>query len=163
MIENPRYTQAGTISAIVDGIQMSIPDDMSNRHRREISELGITIEPYVPPAPTGDDVNAERQRRIIVGAVINGVHVTGRDEDIVNLTNLALAAQVRIGNGDTTTLTTYRDGGNVDHDLTPPQMLDLWMQANARVSAIYAASWALKAMNPIPANFADDSYWELTP
>ncbi|THK38679.1 DUF4376 domain-containing protein [Ensifer sp. MPMI2T] len=138
---------------------MNIPDDLRNRHRREIAELGLTIAPYVPPVPTGDQVNAERQRRIIAGAVIKGVHVTGRDEDIVNLTNLALAAQVRIAGGDTTTLTTYRDGGNVDHDLTPPQMLDLWMQASARVSAIYQTSWALKAMNPIPADFANDSYW----
>lgn len=153
------YTQDGSILATVDGVQMTIPDDMSNRHRREIAELGLAIAPYAPPPPTGDDVNAERQRRIITGAVFGGVHVTGRDEDIMNLTNLALAAQVRMAGGDTTTLTTYRDGGNVDHDLTPPQMLTLWQQASARVSAIYAASWAIKAMDPIPADFANDSYW----
>ncbi|OHV85983.1 hypothetical protein LCM4579_00105 [Ensifer sp. LCM 4579] len=116
----------------------------------------------MPPPPTGEDVNAERQRRIIDGAVFNGIHVTGRDEDIMNLTNLALAAQVRIAGGDTTTLTTYRDGGNVDHDLTPAEVLGLWQQASARVSAIYAASWALKAMEPIPADYANDSYWGAT-
>lgn len=163
MIENPRFTEAGQISATFDGVQMIIPDDMSNRHRREIEELGVTIAAYVPPAPTNDDVNAERQRRIVGGAVFNGIHVTGRDQDIVNLTNLALAAQVRIAGGDTTTLTTYRDGGNVDHDLTPSEVLDLWQQASARVSAIYAASWALKAMEPIPADFANDSYWGVAP
>lgn len=163
MIQDPRFNADGSILAIIDGAVVTIPDDLSNRHRREIDELGLTIAPYVPPAPTGDDVNAERQRRIIAGAVFGGIHVTGRDEDIVNLTNLALAAQVRITGGDTTTLTTYRDGDNVDHDLTPPAMLALWQQASVRVSAIYAASWALKAMNPIPADFADDSHWGPAP
>jgi hypothetical protein len=104
-------------------------------------------------------VNAERDRRIIVGKTINGIAVTGRDEDARNLTNLALAAQLRIGSGDTTTTTTFRDGNNVDHDLTPPQMLDLWQQSAAYVSALYEASWTLKAMDPIPADYADDTHW----
>lgn len=104
-------------------------------------------------------INAERQRRIEAGAIINDVYVTGRDEDARNLTNLALAAQMRIGMGDTETLTTYRDGDNVDHDLTPPQMLALWQQSAEYVSALYAASWAIKAMDPLPENVADDALW----
>jgi hypothetical protein len=104
-------------------------------------------------------VNAERDRRIIVGKTINGIAVTGRDEDARNLTNLALAAQLRIGSGDTTTTTTFRDGNNVDHDLTPPQMLALWQASAAYVSALYEASWAIKAMDPIPADYAADERW----
>ncbi|WP_440410597.1 DUF4376 domain-containing protein [Neorhizobium petrolearium] len=107
----------------------------------------------------GDAINAERTRRIIAGKVINGIHVTGRDEDARNLTNLALGAQVRIAGGDTTTLKTFRDGDNIDHDLTPPEIMSLWQQSSEYVSALYAASWALKALDPIPADFADDSYW----
>ena len=105
------------------------------------------------------EINAERQRRIIAGKVINGVYVTGRDEDARNLTNLALAAQMRIGMGDTTTPTTYRDGDNVDHDLTPPQMLALWQQSAAYVSALYAASWAIKAMDTLPEDVTADELW----
>lgn len=104
-------------------------------------------------------VNAERQRRIVAGAVIGGVRVTGRDEDARNLTNLALAAQLRIAGGDATTPTTYRDGDNVDHDLTPPQMLALWQQSAAYVSALYAASWAIKAMEPVPEDVTADELW----
>jgi len=104
-------------------------------------------------------INAERQRRIEAGTIINGVYVTGRDEDARNLTNLALAAQMRIGMGDTDTLTTYRDGDNVDHDLTPPQMLALWQQSAEYVSELYAASWAIKAMDPLPEDVADDGLW----
>lgn len=89
-------------------------------------------------------INAERQRRIVAGKAIDGVYVTGRDEDARNLTNLAMAAQRRIGQDDVTTPTVYRDGANVDHELTPPQMLALWQQSAEYVSALYAASWAIK-------------------
>jgi len=106
-----------------------------------------------------DAVNAERTRRITVGKVIDGVHVTGTDEDARNLTSLAMGAQLRLGMGDMTTLTTYRDGDNVDHQLTPSQIVAIWQASAGYVSALYAASWSLKAMTPIPADFADDSYW----
>lgn len=104
-------------------------------------------------------VNAERGRRVRLGKIINGIQVTGRDEDARNLTNLALGAQVRIAGGDATTTTTFRDGNNVDHDLTPPQLLDLWQQSASYVSALYTASWAIKAMEPMPADIAADALW----
>ncbi len=103
-------------------------------------------------------INAERARRIIAGKVIDGIYVTGRDEDARNLTNLMLGAQLRITAGDTTP-TTYRDGNNADHALSPEQIVSLWQQSAAYVSAIYAASWALKALDPIPADYTADQYW----
>ena len=116
---------------------------------------------YDPPARpvTGEDVNAERGRRILTGKVIDGVHVTGSDEDARNLMSLALGAQMRLAAGDNATLTTFRDGENVDHQLTPAQLLSLWQQSAEYVSALYAASWALKELEPIPANYSDDSHW----
>lgn len=108
---------------------------------------------------TSAQVNAERQRRIVAGKVIDGVHVTGTDDDARNLMSLALGAQMRLATGDNETLTTFRDGGNIDHDLTPAQLLSLWQQSASYVSDLYAASWALKAMEPIPADFTNDSYW----
>lgn len=104
-------------------------------------------------------VNAERQRRITAGRVVDGVRVTGRDEDARNLMSLALIAQMRIAAGDTTTPTTFRDGDNVDHALTPPQILTMWQESAAFVSAIYQASWDIKAMDPIPADFTADQFW----
>jgi len=106
-----------------------------------------------------DGINGERTRRIVAGKIIDGIRVTGRDEDARNLTNLALGAQLRLAAGDTETLTTFRDGDNVDHELTPPQIMSLWQQSSEYVSALYAASWALKALDPIPADFAEDSHW----
>jgi hypothetical protein len=104
-------------------------------------------------------INAERQMRILSGKVIDGVHVTGSDEDARNLTSLALGAQLRLAAGDNETLTTFRDGENTDHELTPAQLLSLWQQSAEYVSDLYAASWALKAMEPIPADFAEDKWW----
>jgi hypothetical protein len=104
------------------------------------------------------DVNRERSRRIEAGTVIDGVRVTGRDEDTRNLTNLALAAQLRITMGDTTP-TIFRDGDNVDHELSPTQVLSLWKNSSAYVSAVYAASWALKGMAEIPQDYSSDHYW----
>lgn len=47
------YTESGSISATIDGITMSIPDDPANRHRQMIAEweaLGNTVPAYQPPA-----------------------------------------------------------------------------------------------------------------
>lgn len=104
-------------------------------------------------------VNAERDRRIVAGKTFQGVAVTGREEDMRNLTNLALAAQLRIASGDTTTVTVFRDGNDVLHYLSPPQMLAMWQQGTAYVSDIYAASWVIKDLVPIPLDYNDDSRW----
>lgn len=105
-------------------------------------------------------INQERARRLLAGTVIDGVRVTGRDEDARNLINLAMGAQLRIAAGDTTTPTVYRDGDNVDHHLTPPELLALWQQSAAYVSALYATSWAIKAMDPLPQDITADELWE---
>jgi hypothetical protein len=119
----------------------------------------MTIITIRPKAITSQQINDERDRRIVAGKTINGVYVTGRDVDARNLTNLALAAQLRISQGDVSTLTTFRDGNNVDHELTPPQVLGLWQASATYVSDLYAASWALKAENPIPADYSSDVRW----
>lgn len=126
-------------------------------------ETGLPVLRVTPlEVPQGElhiEINRERQRRIEFGKDIAGIRVTGSDKDVSNLTNLALGAQLRIGMGDTTTVTVFRDGDNVDHELLPQQVLELWMAASAYVSAIYQASWTLKAIDPIPQDVASDQYW----
>jgi hypothetical protein len=139
----------------------TLPDGHQYTPISSEAELSEVLRSYGLRGPfiTSEDVNAERDRRIVAGKTINGVAVTGREEDARNLTNLALAAQLRLASADTTTLTTFRDGNNVDHELTPAEMLDLWQQSAAYVSALYAASWVIKAIDPIPADFDADSRW----
>ena len=45
-----KYTIGGSIIAVIDGVEMTIPNDPSNRHYAELIAQGIKIEPLpVPP------------------------------------------------------------------------------------------------------------------
>lgn len=115
------------------------------------------------PVISTDDVNSERERRIAAGATVavagaGDIPIQGREIDVRNLQGLGMAALARIMIGDTTPFT-FHDAENVDHDLTPTQMLELWKNAAAYTEALYGASWAIKALDPIPADFDSDGYW----
>jgi hypothetical protein len=126
---------------------------------------GSTIDAYAPPPPTNVAVTAEAERRIEGGVVVTvpghtpTIYVQGRDKDTRNVQGLVTAAQLRLASGDTTTLTSFRDGNNVMHELTPAQVVALWQESAVYVTTVYNASWVIKAMAPIPADYADDSYW----
>lgn len=55
MINSAKYTKQGSIFAIIDDQEMTVPDDIENRHRAMIAEweaVGNLIEPYLPePKP----------------------------------------------------------------------------------------------------------------
>lgn len=109
-------------------------------------------------------VNAERERRIAAGATVTvtgagAIPVQGREADVRNLQGLGLMALARVSAGDTATVTTFRDAANVDHDLTPPQVLELVQRAAAAAEAIIQASWTIKAMDPLPEDVSDDALW----
>lgn len=63
-ITNAQFTAEGSITALVDGVQMSIPADAGNRHYAAMLEQGITPATYVEPAPTADQVRAERDIKL---------------------------------------------------------------------------------------------------
>jgi hypothetical protein len=126
---------------------------------------GETFTPPMPPPATNSDVNAERARRLVAGTtvIVTGhgtVALSGRDEDTRNLQGLAFAAQLRLSHGDTTHQTTFRDAENIDHVLTPAQVLEMWSLGSAWIEQVYAASWSLKGtQGGIPADYANDGYW----
>lgn len=135
----------------------------------ERTALGITWvdpEPKPPaPPPTTDQVTVYAEQLIEAGVTINvsgntePVYVQGRDKDTRNVQGLVTAATLRISSGDTTTLTAFRDGNNVTHQLVPAQVVEMWQLSAAYVSAVYAASWAIKAEDPIAADFRSDLRW----
>jgi hypothetical protein len=109
-------------------------------------------------------INAERERRIAAGTTVTvtgagDIPVQGREVDVRNLQGLGLAALARVSTGDTATITTFRDANNVDHELTPPQVLELVQRAAGVVEAIIQASWAIKAMDPLPEDITADELW----
>lgn len=64
-ILNAKYTATGSITATVDGIEMSIPADPGNRHYAELLTQGITPEPYTEPPITREQLQALRQAAYI--------------------------------------------------------------------------------------------------
>lgn len=66
MITSAKYTEQGSILAVIDGQKMTVPDDMGNRHRAALAEwelAGNTIEPYVAPHPAIPQVVSRFQAR----------------------------------------------------------------------------------------------------
>jgi hypothetical protein len=61
-ITNAKYTQSGSISATVDGIEMTIPIAPGNRHYNALIEQGIEIAPYVEPAKTAEEIRVQRNQ-----------------------------------------------------------------------------------------------------
>lgn len=59
-ITNAQFTATGSITAFIDGVEMSIPADAGNRHYAEMLEQGITPTAYVEPPITAEQVRAER-------------------------------------------------------------------------------------------------------
>lgn len=122
-------------------------------------------EPTAEPVATGDMVNAHRDMIIEGGTMVaitdyGSIPLQGRDKDQRNLLGLVQAASLRIAAGDTVSLTKFRDAVNVDHFLTPPQIVEMWSKGSAWIESVYDASWALKAMDPIPLDYATNSdYW----
>ena len=55
------YTASGAILAIVDGVEMTIPADMSNRHYAELIASGVEIAPL--PTPTAAEALAAWRER----------------------------------------------------------------------------------------------------
>lgn len=72
MITSAQYTEGGSILAIIDGDEYSVPDDMENRHRQMLADWeadGNTIAAYVaPPAPIPQIVSRFQARAALYGA-----------------------------------------------------------------------------------------------
>lgn len=114
--------------------------------------------------PTSDDVNFERARRIEAGTdltvpgLVETVALQMREQDEFNILGLAQMAQLRMASADTTAFN-FRDRENVVHSVLPSQMLALAIAAATFKSSIIEASWVIKALDPIPSDYAHNSRW----
>lgn len=150
-----------TVRAIEPGQEFLITSDWVEMSTKEVD---LIINPPDPP-PTNIDVNLERDSRVILGSTFDvtgygPVRIGGDEQTQTNLLGLVQAASLRISQGDVSTITHYRDEDNVIHALTPPQIIDLWSQGSAFVSAVFQASWELKDdPNGIPLDYDADYRW----
>ncbi len=170
MIENARYAAVdnSTIVATVDGVEMTVPNDQANRHRKSIADWeadGNSIAPFVP-STDGLTVNGERDRRVASGftaSVSAGSDVFPVDtrnlDDWANIQGLVTYAQVLLATSPTTSIN-FRDADNVVQTLTPGEMIEVGLQALAHKQGHYDAAWTLKSTEGgVPADFAEDQYW----
>lgn len=119
---------------------------------------------YVAPPVSVDQVVAERTRRLALGFDYDfgderGVHRIGTTEaDLAGWDEVSKAAQAAINLGaPSTQITVVTDTGPATVTAMEWQMI-LAAAGQAR-QPIWAASFVLQAMNPIPADYADDAYW----
>lgn len=107
-------------------------------------------------------VDVERERRIAmpltVTASVGSFPIDMDGDSQRNLNGLA-SAGLMLKAASSTQTTPFRDHDNVMHDLTPDDLISMGAQVMARISAVYADSWALKGMMPIPEDFTADSRW----
>jgi len=69
-ITNAQFTAAGSITALVDGVPMTIPADAGNRHYAAMLEQGITPAAYVaPPPPVPSEMTFAQ---LLIGLVAEG-------------------------------------------------------------------------------------------
>lgn len=111
---------------------------------------------------TSIEVNAERDRRIgepitVLIEDIGPVRIDMTPQSRNNIQGLITLAMLQ--QGSTEPMVTFRDADNEDHDLTPAQVIQMAVQAAQRVDAIYKASWALKAEDPIPIDYTAGGHW----
>ncbi|PWE57669.1 hypothetical protein DEM27_00195 [Metarhizobium album] len=116
-----------------------------------------------PPPPT-DDINAEHDRRAATGRVFavagyGDVALEGSAGTQMVLLALKDTARDMVAVGYSEPVLMFTDRDNIDRHLTPEQVIELVDAGKIYMQALHAAKRSLKAMDPIPADFADDQWW----
>lgn len=112
---------------------------------------------------TADDVAAERERRLALGFDCDfgderGVHRIGTTPaDMAGWQEVTTLAQARLARADETPIAIMSDTGPAL--VTPTEWMAVLEAAAAFRQPLWAKSFALQAQDPIPADYADDSYW----
>ena len=135
------------------------------QHGRDIYALTrATAAPQAPIQPTSADVDREHDRRAALGKAFT---VTGYGEVPLEgslrtqtvLLALKDTARDMQAAGVTAPILFFTDRDNADHYLTPAQVIELVNAGKAYMQALHTAKRSLKELNPIPADYADDSRW----
>lgn len=130
------------------------------------AELTTLLRSHGLPGPlvTIDDVLAERARRLARGFDFDfgdarGVHRIGTtDADMRGWDEVAKGAQAAINlGGGAAEISIETDTGPVT--LSALEFQQILVAATAYRQPIWLASFALQKMDPIPADYADDSRW----
>ena len=160
---------------------LTIPKNTLGRMSPErLAQLEITVTPdppKPPPAPPTHEqmavrVQQERKRRLELGFDYDfgmmedgvtpdprGIHTIGTtDADWVGWNEVINLANALIDVGDTeSTIDIVTDTGPAS--VTAPEWQSIMLAGAADRQVIWAKSFELQNMDPIPENFEDDSFW----
>lgn len=97
MITSAKYTELGSIIAVIDGLEMTVPDDMGNRHRVMLAEWeaqGSKIEPYAPPTPILPNYAAQKRWEKENGGIdVGGARIATDDRSKVMISGARVASE----------------------------------------------------------------------
>jgi hypothetical protein len=144
------------------GMQGAMP--ASHRRVAEYVAGGGTIDPYQAPPIRPEDVQSERARRLALGFSYDfedarGVHQIGTTPaDMVGWRDVIDLANALIDLGDTTTtIDIVTDTGPTQ--VTAPEWQAVMLRAAEVRQVLWASSFTLQAMDPIPEDYDADGYW----
>lgn len=109
-------------------------------------------------------VDEERTVRLFAGTDVEipgygWVKLQGRPMDQDALMGLAVAAQLRMATGDMLTTTTFIARDNTLHELTPPQIVQVFVLGSQYVSACHIAARWIKDNEAVTADPAASTAW----
>ncbi|MCP3878341.1 MAG: DUF4376 domain-containing protein [Sulfitobacter sp.] len=136
--------------------------------------LGWSVEDMTPDELSADvaarrrAVDAERDRRTNAGFTYLGHLFQSDQKSRENITGATTSAVAYLVSGGGVTEADWTGSGspfvwlaedNTAVPLTAPEMIAFGNAAMAHVAALIYKGRAIKALDPIPADFTDDSYW----
>jgi hypothetical protein len=146
---------------------------VDKRHRRlsgpvEVIEQAQVVRRWsveaIPHAEMADRVAQERERRLATGFAYDfgdarGVHqIATTAKDMAGWDEVTSGAQAAINSGlPDMDISIVTDTGPVT--VTAMEWQAILLAAAAARQPIWAASFAIQALDPIPADYADDSRW----
>jgi len=152
----------------IDG-GFAIRDSAPSPEHTWVNGAWVGPPPVPEPTPDGLMVNAERDRRINAGSTFTvagygSVFLTGRERDQIVLTSRLVAAQGMKAAGVTAPSLIIRGGDNINHLLTPDQMIELVQLGASWIEDTMKVSWDMKDATGafpagIPEDYANDIYW----
>lgn len=144
-----------SIVAVIDGVTLSVPNNLANGDRQIIEASGVEIEDYVPPAETRETVKAA------IDAIWQVKHESGyphdfgaphgvkllqtRESDQPFWLALAQVASIMVAQGNgASSCGTIRTADNTNVPVTAAEALAAMLGMQAYLGAILAHSWSLK-------------------
>lgn len=159
------------LAGMLDGLEVTTDGGFavraaqpSEHHAWENGEW-VDRTPTPEPQPiTGADVDTEHDRRAIRGKVFDlagygSLPLEGSLRTQTVLLALKDTARDLQEAGVTAPVLFLTDRDNGDHYLTPAQVIGLVNAGKAFMQNLHEAKRALKAFEPIPLDYDDDSYW----